>query len=103
MDIFHLPKKLLSSPCLYADDTQIFASSRDYNELIDKLNFDLKNISDRLARNKLQDLLTKTKLMIIGSTNNLNNKVYNNPVMLNNKPLSRTSTFECLGVLLDEN
>ena len=40
--------------------------------------------------------------MIIGSTYNLNNKVHNKPVILNNKPLSRTSTFECLGVLLDE-
>ena len=40
-------------PVLYADDTQIF-SSYDYNELIDKLNSDLKNISNRLARNKQQ-------------------------------------------------
>ena len=40
--------------------------------------------------------------MIIGLTCNLNNKVCNNPVMLNNKSLSRTSTFACLGVLLDE-
>ena len=87
--------------CLYADDTQIF-SSRDYNELIDKLNFDLQNISDWLARNKLQYHLTKTKFMIICSTYNLNNKVYNNPIMLNNKPLSRARAFECLGALLDE-
>ena len=89
-------------PCLYADDTQIFSSSYDYNELIDKLNSDLINISDWLARNKLQYHPTKTKFMIIGSTYNLNNKVHNKPVILNNKPLSRTSTFECLGVLLDE-
>ena len=40
--------------------------------------------------------------MIIGSTYKLNNKVYSNPVMLSNKLLSRTKTFECLGVLLDE-
>ena len=91
-----------STPCLYADDTQIFSSSYDYNELIDKLNSDLINISDWLARNKLQCHPTKTKFMIIGSTYNLNNKVHNKPVILNNKPLSRTSTFECLGVLLDE-
>ena len=91
-----------STPCLYADDTQIFSSSYDYNELIDKLNSDLINISDWLARNKLQYHPTKTKFMIIGSTYNLNNKVHNKPVILNNKPLSRTSTFECLGVLLDE-
>ena len=40
--------------------------------------------------------------MIIGSTYNLNNTVHNNPVILNNKPLSRTGTFECVGVLLEE-
>ena len=91
-----------STPCLYADDMQIFSSSYDYNELIDKLNSDLINISDWLAHNKLQYHPTKTKFMIIGSTYNLNNKVHNKPVILNNKPLSRTSTFECLGVLLDE-
>ena len=74
-----------TTPCLYANDTQIFSSSYDYNELIDKLNSDPKNIGDWLARNKLQYHLTKTKFMIIGSTYNLNNKVYNDPVMLNNK------------------
>ena len=31
-----LPEKLKkTTPCLYADDTQIFSSSNDYNELID--------------------------------------------------------------------
>ena len=48
-----------TTPCLYADDTQIFSSSYDYNELIDKLNSVIKNISDWLARNYH---LTITKL-----------------------------------------
>ena len=87
-----------TTPCLYADGTQIF-SSYNYNKLIDKLNSDLKIISDWLAHNKLQYHLIKTKFMIIGSTYNLNNKVYSNTVMLNNKSLSRTSTFECLGII----
>ncbi len=30
-----------TTPCLYADDTQIFASSNDYAELIDSLNYDV--------------------------------------------------------------
>ena len=48
-----LPDKLKkTTPCLYADDTQIFSSSNDYNELIDKLNSDLKQISDWLASSK---------------------------------------------------
>ncbi len=43
-----------TTPCLYADDTQIFASSNDYAELIDSLNYDLNNISQWLVKNKLQ-------------------------------------------------
>ena len=65
-----------TTPCLYADDTQIIASSNDYAELIDSLNFDLKNISEWLAKNKLQHHPTKTKVMIIGSSYNLNNGIY---------------------------
>ena len=91
-----------TTPCLYADDTQIFASSNDYAELIDSLNFDLNNISQWLAKNKLQHHPTKTKVMIIGSSYNLNNKVYDYPVMLNSKVIPRTNSFECLGVLIDE-
>ena len=89
-----LPDKLKkTTPCLYADDTQIFCSSNDY-ERIGKLNSDLQQISDWLARNRLQ----KIKYMIIGSSYNLTNKVHDYPVFLNNKPLCRTSSFECLGV-----
>ena len=90
-----------TTPCLYAD-TQIFASSNDYAELIDSLNFDLNNISQWLAKNKLQHHPTKTEVMIIGSSYNLNNKVYDYPVMLNSKVIPRTNSFECLGVLIDE-
>ena len=40
--------------------------------------------------------------MIIGSSYNLNNKVYDYPVMLNCKVISQTDSFECLGALIDE-
>ena len=90
-----------TTPCLYADDTQIFASSADYGELIDSLNHDLCRISHWLAKNKLQHHPTKTKVMIIGSNYSLNNKVHDYPVRSNKKLISRTNSFECLGVVLD--
>ena len=66
-----LPDKLKkTTPCLYADDTQISYSSpnyNDYNELIDKLNSDLKQISDWLASNKLQHHHSKTKALFTWS------------------------------------
>ncbi len=54
-------------------------------------------ISEWLTRNKLQHHSTKTKVMIIGSTHNLRNKVYDPTVTLNGKFI-----FECVAVLLDE-
>ena len=56
-----------TTPCLYADDTQIFASSADYVELIDSLNHNLNRISHWLAKNKLQHNPTKAKVMIMNS------------------------------------
>ena len=65
------------TPCLYADDTQIFASGTDANVLANNINSDLENLYDWLTVNRLQLLILhplKTKLMLIGSTYNLNNK-----------------------------
>ena len=50
----------LTTPCMYADDTQIFASFHDANELIVKLNSDLAH--------KLQMHPSKSKLLFIGSS-----------------------------------
>ena len=70
-----------TTPRLYADDTQIFASSTVYADLIEKLNSDLNKISKWLAINKLQHHPTKTKVMIIGSAQNLKEKVRDSPVI----------------------
>jgi hypothetical protein len=56
------------------DDTQIFASSHDSEDLIDKLNSDLGNVMDWLTVNKLQSHAKKTKFMLIGSAHNLSAK-----------------------------
>ena len=60
--------------CLYADDTQILSSSFDISVRTNNINFDLKNLSDWLTVNKLQFHPLKTKLMVVGSTYNLNTK-----------------------------
>ena len=91
-----------TTPCLYADDTQISSSSHDYDTLIDNLNMDLSNIHKWLAKNKLKYHRKKTKVMFIGSTHNLNNKIGNRPVENNKIPVPQTNTFQCLGVNLDE-
>lgn len=91
-----------TTPCLYADDTQISSASDDFDTLIDNLNYDLNNVQKWLSKNKLQHHPTKSKVMFIGSSYNLNNKVGDKPILLNNVPVSRTSTYTCLGVDIDE-
>ena len=89
-------------PGMYADDTQIYASSASFSELVIKLNQDLENIVKWLSRNKLQLHTKKSKAMFIGSPYNFKNKVGNEQVMINDKPVTRYSSFPCLGVELDE-
>ena len=98
-----LPECLRSTtPCMYADDTQIFSSSYDANELVIKLNSDLAHVRNWLIENKLQMHPSKSKLMFIGSSYNLNNKNTEQPVVVNNVPVPRTDTHKCLGVQIDE-
>jgi hypothetical protein len=98
-----LPQYLkFTTPGLYADDTQIFASSDNYDELVELLNSDLKNISRWLSDNKLQHNTTKTKLMFIGSRYNIKNKIGDKLVPFKNKSLKRYRSLKCLGVELDE-
>ena len=87
---------------MYADDTQIFSSSYDANELVIKLNSDLAHVRNWLIENKLQLHPSKSKLMFIGSSYNWNNKNTEHPVVVNNIPVSRTDTHKCLGVQVNE-
>lgn len=91
-----------TTPCLYADDTQIFSSSENPNDLIESLNADLVNICNWLRANRLQIHPTKTKFMYIGSSHNLNNNLSDHPVLVNNLPVTRSTTQKCLGVEIDE-
>ena len=48
-----------TTPCLYADDTQIFASSHDPVELANDINSDLVNVTNCLNVNKLNPILLR--------------------------------------------
>ena len=93
-----------TTPCLYADDTQIFTCSFDIGALANNINSDLKNLSDWLTVNTLQFHPLKTKLMVVGSTYNLNTKSGDlpNAISIDNNLVSRVTSNKCLGVLLDE-
>ena len=89
-------------PSLYADDTEIYTSSNDSVDLINKLNQDLNNISNWMDENKLRIHPKKSKHMFVGSNYNIKNKVCNLPISINNVSVPRISNQKCLGVILDE-
>ena len=94
-----LPECLTNTtPGMYADDTQIYASSASFSELISKLNQDLENIVKWLSHNKLQLLQKRQKQRLyIGSPYNLGNKVGNEQVMINDKPVTLLFLFSLFG------
>ena len=93
-----------TTPCLYADDTQIFTSSCDIGVLANNTNSDLKNLRHWLTVNKLQFHPLKTKLLVVGSTYNLNSKSrdLSNVISNDNNLVSPVTSNKCLGVLLNE-
>ena len=55
-----------TTPCFYAENTQIFASSTDANVFANNINSDLENLCDWITVNRLQFHPLKTKLMLTG-------------------------------------
>ena len=86
------------------DDTQIFASTHDFVELDNDINSDLENVTDWLNVKKLQSHPSQAKLIVIGSKQNLTNKVGDsyNSIIMNNNVVSSVVSNKCLGVDLDD-
>jgi hypothetical protein len=91
-----------STPSLYADDTEIYRSSKDCDDTVIKINLDLENIRKWMLQNKLQIHPTKSKYMFILSAYNIKHKVSGNPILVNNVLIPRTENYTCLGVNIDE-
>ena len=91
-----------TTPSLYADDSEIYASSDNSSDLISKLNEDLKNLSRWMRKNKLQIHPTKSKYMFIGYSYNIKNNICNEPILINSTPVPRVTNYKCLGVNLDD-
>ncbi len=89
-------------PGLCADDTEIYASSHNVNDLIDNINYDLNIIIQWMKNNKLQIHPKKSKCMFIASPYKIKNIPQGIPILINNVPLPRVNCYKCLGVTLDE-
>ena len=91
-----------TTPGLYADDTEIYASSHNVNDLIDNINYDLNIVAQWMENNKLQIHPEKSKCMFITSPYKIKNIPQGIPILINNVPVPRLNCYKCLGVTLDE-
>ena len=62
-----------TTPGLYADDTEIYASSHNVNDLINNINYDLNIVTQWMENNKLQIHPEKSKCMFIASSSKIKN------------------------------
>ena len=89
---------------LFADDTLIYFSHKNYEILITTINEDLKRLTDKFNANKLKINETKSKCMFIGS--NFAYKIFCNlqiKVKIGNKELDLEDEIKYLGLLIDMN
>ena len=82
---------------LYADDTVLFCSAKTTNELKQKLNSDLQNLSRWFGANRLTLNTSEFKFMVFGSNAKLV-KLQNINLLINNNPLNRVDSFMYLGI-----
>lgn len=83
----------------FADDTSIYISGKNINEILWKLNSDLKNVSNWLNINKLKINVEKTVYMVIKNKLSDNNETN---VIINNTKLKQVSETKYLGIIIDD-
>ena len=102
MFINDLPDCITESRCvIYADDTTLYASSRNPTNIEFALNKDLNIVSRWFVRNKLKLNVDKSKFLVI-HPRNMSERFSNMNVFLNRRNLKRESVVKILGVHIDE-
>jgi hypothetical protein len=89
---------------MYADDTAIFYTSSDVNDIVNKINGDLVNVDNWLSKNKLSLNVDKTNFMPIGTPQQLarlSDHEFN--INIKGTRLQRVNHCKHLGVIVDEN
>ena len=86
---------------LFADDTSIFISNKNLEELETIVNSELVNISDWLISNKLTLNVSKSNFTIIHPPQRKRNKQVT--IKINGENLEEKSLTKYLGVLIDKN
>ena len=92
-----------SQPRMYADDIHVTYADNNIYSIEASLNQDLSNINRWLIANKSTLNMTKTKFMLIGIRQKLNNVSVIPGLEINGTQLIRVSFTKSLGVIIDDN
>lgn len=87
------------TPLLFADDTNLFFTSKNLNNNISLINDSLANVQDWCNANKLTLNIEKTNFIII--KNPQNHFQLANKITLNNSPISQAESIKFLGIIID--
>ena len=88
--------------CMHADDTSLFCSSKNFYELIGKINVELDKLNTWLVANQLIINESKTNFMVFHLSNKLVPTLLP-PIYINNASINRLYSFKFLGVVFDVN
>ena len=101
-DLFRSSNKL--TPIMFADDTNLFISDSNIENLFETMNEELKKVAKWFKANKLSLNISETKYSLFHSTRKRKN-IPNilPPLHIDNVPVKREFVTKFLGVYLDEN
>ena len=99
-----LPECLKNTrPRLFADDTNLTASSHSIADIEIAANSDLENLRHWLIANKLSLNVAKTEFMLIGSPQMLRNvSNYQANISIDNKQIQQVNKSKALGTIVDQ-
>ena len=86
---------------LYSDDTNIFYSGENLDQLCATVNGELRGVMQWFNTNRLSVNLKKTNFVMFGSPSKIR-KLRKCEIFLENINISRTNTAKFLGVIIDE-
>ena len=85
---------------LYTDDTVLFISDKSLHNIKSYMSSDLEKLNNWLKLNHLTLSISKSKFMIIGSSQRLN-KIDSISFKVNNMDLDKVSSFKYLGIVIN--
>ena len=99
-----LPECLKNTrPRLFADDTNITATSHNIADIETAANSDLENLKNWLIANKLSLNVAKTEFVLIGSPQMIRNASNAQPnILIENKQIQQVNKAKTLGIIIDQ-